>query len=82
MALKNQWVVLEFKYYETIALGTLNILYLKPKNSQYTNSPTEWMLINLDFTEVIYGIKIILDQYDTTHSDMCFSNITITQSVY
>ena len=50
-----------------------------PKN---TDSSTEWNLLNLDVTLENYGIKLILDQIDTAHSDMCFSNITITHSVY
>ena len=52
-----------------------------PKNSQYTNSPTERTLLNLDFTVENFGIRLLLDQIDTAHSDMCFSNITITHSV-
>ena len=52
------------------------------KNTQYSESPTDWTLLNLDFTVEKYGIKLILDEIDTAHSDMCFSNITITHSVY
>ena len=52
------------------------------KNTQYSDSPTDWTLLNLSFTVENYGIKLFLDQIDTTHSDMCFSNITITHSVY
>ena len=39
-------------------------------------------LLILDFTVENYGIKLILDQIDTAHSDLCFSNITITHSVF
>ena len=53
-----------------------------PKNSQYSNTSSEWMLLNLDFTLQDYGIKLIYDQIDTAHCDMCFSNNTITHSVY
>ena len=56
--------------------------YTTPKNSQYSNSSLEWNLFNLDFTIKTYGIKLILDQIDTADSDMCFSNITITHSVF
>ena len=52
------------------------------KNTQYSDSPTDWTLLNLEFTVENYGIKLILDQIDTAHSDMCFSNITMTHSVY
>ena len=53
-----------------------------PKNSQYSDNSTDWTLLNLDFTVKNYDIKIIYDQIDTVHADMCFSNITITHSVY
>ena len=52
------------------------------KNSQYSNTSTEWTLLNLDFTIENYGIKLIYDQIDNAHADMCFSIITITHSVY
>ena len=52
------------------------------KKTQYSATSTEWTLINLDFTVENYGIKLIYDQIDTPHADMCFSNITITHSVY
>ena len=53
-----------------------------PKNDRYSDTSTDWNLLNLGFTIEIYGIKLILDQIDTAHSDMCFSNITITHSIY
>ena len=56
--------------------------YTIAKNTQYTDSPTEWTLLNLDFTIENYGIKFFLDQIDIANSDMGFSNITITHSVY
>ena len=40
------------------------------------------MLVNLDFTQENYGNKLIYDGLESPHSDMCFSNFTITQSVY
>ena len=62
--------------------NTWNTQYTIDKNTQYSDSESEWKLLNLDFTIENYGIKLILDQMDTAHSDMCFSNITITHSVY
>ena len=56
--------------------------YTIPKNDQYSNFLSHWKLLNLDFTEKNYGIKLIYDQKDTTHADMCFSNITKTHSVF
>ena len=56
--------------------------YTIPKNDHYSNTSTEWTLLNLDFTIENYGIKLIYDQIETAHADMCFSNITITHSVF
>ena len=52
------------------------------KNDQYSDNSTDWTLVNLNFTVEIYGIKLILDQINTPHADMCFSNFTIIHSVY
>ena len=56
--------------------------YTIPKNTEYSNTSTDCTFLNLDFTEKNYGNKLIYDQIDTPHADMCFSNITITHSVY
>ena len=62
--------------------NTWSTRYNIPKNDRYSNSSTQWTLINLNFTIENYGIRLIHDQIDTPHADMCFSNITITHSVY
>ena len=62
--------------------NTWSTQYSIAKNTQYSTSSTEWTLLNLDFTVENYGIKLIYDQIDTPHADMCFSNLTITHSVY
>ena len=62
--------------------NTWSTKYTIEKNTNYSDNPTDWTLLNLDFTEENYGIKLIYDQIDTAHADMCFSNITITHSVY
>ena len=62
--------------------NTWSTRYNIPKNDRYSDSSTQWTLINLNFTIENYGIKLIYDQIDTPHADMCFSNITITHSVY
>ena len=64
---------------EDITWSTTNDI---PKNPQYSNSSTEWTLVNLNFTVENYGIKLFFDKIDTAHADMCFSNITKTHSVY
>ena len=62
--------------------STWSTQYTIAKNTQYSDNSTDWTLLNLIFTVENYGIKLILDQIDTAHSDMCFSNITIKHSVY
>ena len=62
--------------------NTWSTRYNIPKNDRYSDTSTDWTLISLNFTVENYGIKLIYDQIDTAHADMCFSNITITHSVY
>ena len=62
--------------------NTWSTRYNIPKNDRYSDSSTQWTLVNLNFTIENYGIRLVYDQIDTPHADMCFSNITITQSVY
>ena len=62
--------------------NTWRTQYTIAKNDEYSDNSTDWKLLNLDFTVENYGIKLIYDQIDTPHADMCFSNITITHSVY
>ena len=62
--------------------NTWNTQYTIAKITQYDNSSTDWTLLNLDFTVENYGNKLIYDQIDTAHANMCFSNITISHSVY
>ena len=62
--------------------NTWSTRYNIHKNDRYSDSSTDWILVNLNFTVENYGIKLIYDQIDTARADMCFSNITITHSVY
>ena len=62
--------------------NTWSSQYTIAKNTQYSDNSTDWTLLNFDFTTENYGIKLMLDETDTAHSDMGFSNITITHSVY
>ena len=39
-------------------------------------------LVSLNFTIENYGIKLIYNEIDTPHTDMCFGNIIKTHSVY
>ena len=56
--------------------------YNIPENDRYSDTSTDWTLVSSNIFEENYGIKLIYDQIDTAHADMCFSNITITHSVY
>ena len=62
--------------------NTWSTRYNIPRNDRYGYTSTDWTLFSLNFTEDNYGSKLIYDEIDTAHSDMCFSNITITHSVY
>ena len=62
--------------------NTWSTSYNIPKNDRYRYSPTQWTLVNLNFTEENDVVKLIYDQIDTPQADMCFPNITITHSVY
>ena len=53
-----------------------------PKNNQFSNGSTQWHLFDLDISQDNNGVKFIYDQITTAHSDMCFSNITINNSVF
>ena len=62
--------------------NTWSTQYTIAENTQYSDNSTDWTFLNLDFTVENYGIKLIYDQIDTAHADMCFSNITITHSIF
>ena len=55
--------------------------YTIPKNDRYNDSSTQWTKPSLNFTIENYGIRLIYDEIDRAHADMCFSNITITHSI-
>ena len=62
--------------------NTWTTQYTIAKNTRYSDNPSDWTLLNLDFTVENYDFKLILDQIDTAHSAVCFSNLSITHSVY
>jgi len=62
--------------------GTWSTKYTIEKHTNYSAASTDWELLNLDFTEENYGIKLLYDEINSAHADMCFSNISITHSVY
>ena len=56
--------------------NTWSTQYNKPKNDRYSDTSTDWTLVSVNFSVENYGFKLIYDQIDTPHADMCFSNIT------
>ena len=62
--------------------NTWSTRYNIPKNDLYSDSSTDWTLVNSNFAVDNYGVKLIFDQIDTAQSDMCFSNIILPHSVY
>ena len=52
--------------------NTWSTRYNIAKNDRYSDISTEWTLVSLNFTDENYGIKLIYDQIDTPHADMCF----------
>ena len=56
--------------------------FIIAKNTQFGNSATDWIILNLSKTDENYGVKFIYDQIDSAHADMCFSNIIISHSPY
>ena len=71
-----------FRIQLILQYNTWSTKYNISKNDRYSDTSSEWTLVSLNFTEEFYGNKLIYDQIDTTHADMCFSNITITHCVY
>ena len=62
--------------------NTWSTVHTIAKNTQYSNTSTNWTLLNLDFTQENYGIKLVYDQIETAHADLGFSNFSITHCVY
>ena len=61
--------------------NTWSTQYNISKIYRYSDISTEWNLGYLNFTKENYGIKLLYDEMDSAHADMCCSNITITPSV-
>ena len=56
--------------------------YNIPKKDRHSDSSTDWTLLYLNINVEKDGFELNYEQIDTAHADMCFSNITITHSVY
>ena len=79
---KNLKAMGRFRIQLLLEDNTWSTQYTIAKNTQYSDTSTDWTLLNLDFTIENCSIKLVYDQIDKPHADMCFSNITITHSVY
>ena len=79
---QNLRSMVKFRIHLLLENNLWSTQYTINKNSQYSDNSTDWSLLNIDFTVENYGIKLLYDQIDTPHADMCFSNITKTHSVY
>ena len=63
--------------------NTLSTRYNIPKNDRYIDSSTQSTKLCLFFTIENNGIRLIYDEIDSAHAaDLCFSNNTITHSIY
>ena len=62
--------------------NTWSTRYNIAKNDRYIDKSTQWTKLSSKFSEEKYCIKLIDDEIDTPHADMCFCNIEITPSVY
>ena len=71
-----------FRIQFLVSDNTWSTQYTIAKNTQYSDNSTNYISLFLSFAIENYSIELIYDQIGTPHADMCFSNITITHSVY
>ena len=62
--------------------NTRSTRYNIHQKDRYNDSSTDWTCVKKILTVENYGRKLLNDQIDTPHANMCVSKITITQSVY
>ena len=71
-----------FRIQILLETGNWENKYTIEKNSQFSNSSTEWTHLSLDFTQKNYGIQLIFDRISSAHADMSLSNISITHTLF
>ncbi len=71
-----------FRIQILLQIGDWENKYTIEKNSQFSNTSTEWTHLSLDFTQENFGVRLLFDRIDTAHADMCLSNISITHTLY
>ena len=53
------------------------------KDTNFSELSTDWTLLNLNIvSQPNYGIKIKYSAINTPHADMCFSDISITHTIF
>ena len=62
--------------------NTWSTRYNIPKNDRYRVTSTDRTKLGLNFAQKNYVIKLVYDEIDTAHADMCFTDIVIIQSVF
>ena len=60
--------------------NTWSTRYKLPKIDRYSDSSTDWTLLSLNFTVEGKGVRLVHDEINTTHTDMCFGNFKKTLS--
>ena len=65
---RNSKAIGRFRIQLLLEDNTWSTRYNILKNDRYNISSTDWTLVNLNFTEAKYGIKIFYDQIDTAAS--------------
>ena len=72
----------KFKIQLQLSDNTWSTRYEISDFDRFSSSSTQWRLVNSNFNIENYGIKLLQDQVDTTQTDICFSIIMLTNSVF
>ena len=70
-----------FRFQLLLKDNTWRTRYNITNSARYSNSPTDWTILSQNFTEGNFGIILFYDEIDSAHADICFSNITLTNSI-
>ena len=63
--------------------GVWQTEYTMDKDTNFSTLSTDWTLFNMNIiSQPNYGIKLIYSGINSTHADMCFSDINITHSIF
>ena len=82
MSDENLRAMPKFRIQILLENGNWEIKFTNEKNSQFSNSSTEWTHLSLDFTQENYGIQLIFDRISSAHAVMSLSNISITHTLF